>query len=269
MAQTAIQSGRDAGGQPVGLPLRATLSAAVRGLPDMMRGAGAVLVLTALMFSLSGFLSGAASGLAAFTALVGGVSAFGAVTRIGLFGLEGARQGGLGAGGLQLRRLEGRLLGATLLIALFMAIILSLLGLTALALFGASGLDVEAIKAGDWTRVGPLWKLALLTGVVLIVVLTPVVFLVRLSLYAQATAVWGRMTSLAATGLTNGVMTPLLIGLLACAAPVILWMGLCLVMGWGGALAGAFGAALMVLVQMPMTAGFLGAAWRTLGREEG
>ena len=34
-----------------------------------------------------------------------------------------------------------------------------------LALFGASGLDAEAIKARDWANVGPVWKLVLLGGV--------------------------------------------------------------------------------------------------------
>ena len=247
----------------------AALSEAVQAMPEMFRGAGPVLALTAGLFVLSGLLSGTASGLAGLAGLIAGLAAFGAVTRIGLFGREGARANGLGSGGLQLKRLEFRLLGASLLIALFMSIILSLLGLTALALFGASGLDAGAIKAGDWGRVGPVWKLMLLAGVALVVVVTPVVFLVRLSLFAQATAVWGRMTSLAATGLTNGAMIPLLAGLAICATPGIVWMTLCLALGWGGVAAGAIAAGLLMLVQTPLMAGFLGAAWRRLGRDEG
>lgn len=267
MTQAAMQAERNGASKP-GLPLGVALSEAVRAMPDMMRGAGPALVLTAVLSAASGWLTGWAGGLVGLAALVG-LSGFGAVTRIGLFGLEGARERGLGPGGFQLRRLELRLLGATLLIALFMSIILSLLGLTALALFGASGLDAAAIEARDWARVGPAWKLVLLGGVALIVVATPVIFLVRLSLYAQATAVWGRMASLATTGLTNGAMLPLLTGLAICAAPTLLWMVMAFAAGWGGAAAGTVGAALWVLVQTPLTAGFLGAAWHRLGREEG
>lgn len=267
MTQAAMQAERDGTSKP-GMPLGVALSEAVRTMPDMLRGAGPVLALTTVLLAASGGLAGW-TGVLAGLAAVGGLAGFGAVTRIGLFGLEGARERGLGPGGFQLRRLELRLLGATLLIALFMGIILSLLGLTALALFGASGLDAGAIEARDWARVGPIWKLVLLAGVALIVVATPVVFLVRLSLYAQATAVWGRMASLATTGLTNGAMAPLLAGLAVCATPTVLWMAVALTMGWSGVATGAVGAALLMLVQTPLTAGFLGAAWRRLGREEG
>ncbi len=268
MTQAGMQTVRTEGAESRALPLGTSLSEAVRAMPDMVRGAGPVLALTAALLILSSLLSETASGLIGLVALIGGLAAFGAVTRIGLFGRDGARTNGLGPGGFQLGRLEARLLGATLLITLFMAIILSLLGLTALALFGASGLNAEAIKAGDWGRVGPVWKLILLGAVALVVVVTPVVFLVRLRLYAQATAVWGRMTSLAATGLTNGAMIPLLAGLVICAAPMVLWMGLCLAAGWGGDAAGGVAAVLLMLVQTPLSAGFLGAAWRRLGREE-
>ncbi|MGQ2991714.1 MAG: hypothetical protein ACT6RD_05395 [Brevundimonas sp.] len=267
MTQTAMQAGQN--GARGGLPLGAALVEAVRAMPQMMRGAGPALILTTVLLSASGWLAGWAGGVVGLAAAVGALAAFGAVTRIGLFGLEGARERGLGRGGFQLRRLEFRLLGATLLIVLFMSIILSLLGLTALALFGASGLDAGAIEARDWAQVGPLWKLVLLGGVALVVVATPVVFLVRLSLYAQATAVWGRMASLATTGLTNGAMIPLLAGLAASAAPALLWMVVTFAAGWSGVAAGAVGAALLMLVQTPLTAGFLGAAWRRLGREEG
>lgn len=268
MTHAAMQAGQNGAQRRGGLPVGAALSEAIRAMPDMMRGAGPVLILTTILLAASGWLTAWTGGLVGLAALVG-LSGFGAVTRIGLFGLAGARERGLGPGGFQLRRLELRLLGATLLIALFMSIILSLLGLTALALFGASGLDAGAIEARDWARVGPAWKLVLLGGVALIVVATPVVFLVRLSLYAQATAVWGRMASLATTGLTNGAMLPLLAGLAICAAPTLLWMVMAFAAGWGGIAAGAVGATLWMLVQTPLTAGFLGAAWRRLGREEG
>lgn len=255
------------GGPAGGLRLLDTLSVGVRAMPDMARGAGPVLVLTAVMLACSSLLSDIRAGAAGAGAAVGALAGFGAVTRIGLWGLDGARARGLGPGGFQLRWLELRLLGATLLITLFMSIILSLLGLTALALFGASGLDAQAIEARDWARVGPVWKLILLAGVGLVVLAAPVVLMVRLCLYAQATAVWGRMASLGATGVTNGAMAPLLAGLALCAALPALWAVTSLAAGWTGAMPVA--AALLIIVQTPMTAGFLGAAWRRLGSGTG
>lgn len=239
-----------------------------RGLPEMWRGAGAVLALTALLFVASRATPGlVGTGLMVLSGLAG-LSAFGARTRIGLLGLVGARGRGLGPGGLQFGRLEWRLLGATLLVGLFMTIILSIVVLAALALFGAAGLDARAIAEGDWTRVGPPWKLALLGLIGLLLLALPMVLAVRVSLFAQATLAWGRMTSLAATGVTNGAILGLWLGLLACAAPSLTWLAVWAVTGVAGPWPWAMAAAIVLMIQAPLTAGFLGRAWRTLGRPE-
>lgn len=251
------------------LSLRRTLSAAIQGQAALWKGAGPVLVVTALLIVVREFSSG---GLALFAGLMGavaGLASFGALTRIGVFGAEQARTEGLGRGGFQFTRLELRLLCALLLIGLFMSMILSLLGITALALFGAAGLDAEAIRDRNWSQVGPAWKLALLGGIGLIVLITPFVLLVRVSLFAQATAVRGRMIALGATSLTNGAMLPLLAGLGGLALPAI--VGFTILATWeaGADYAGLVLAILFTVFQMPMMAGFLGEAWKRLGRDEG
>lgn len=237
-----------------------------RALPEMWRGAGPALLLTAVLFIASRALPGPAEGALLGISWLTGLCAFGARTRIGVLGLDGARVEGLGPGGFQFRRLEARLLGATLLIWLFMAIILSIVALAALALFGAAGLNAQAITEGDWARVGPAWKLALLTVIGLLLLALPTIMAVRISLYAQATLSWGRMTSLAATGVTNGAMFGLLLGLLACAAPTLVWLAVAATAGIGGVPAWAGFALIATMIQAPLTAGFLGRAWRALGR---
>jgi hypothetical protein len=197
--------------------------------------------------------------------VIAGLAAFGATTRIGTaIDLETARRAGLRPGGLQLGRPEARLAGATLLCALFMSIILALLMLVALALFGGAGLNAEAVRARDWAAVGPAWKLALLAGVTLVVLGAPLLFAVRLSLYAPATVGRGQMISLTATGLTNRAILPLLAGLVACAVPGLIWLGLVTTGVLGGRAAGAVAILTLVAVQWPLTSAFLGAAYRRL-----
>jgi hypothetical protein len=242
---------------------------AMRGLPEMWRGAGPALVATAVLWTAAQAAPGAFGALSAVLALAVGMAAYGARVRIGVAGLEGAQAAGLGRGGFQWRRLEARLLGAGLLVLLFMTIILSIVALTALALFGAAGLNAQAIAEGDWARVGPGWKLALLAVVTVGLLALPTILAVRVSLYAQATLAWGRMTSLGATGLTNGAMGGLLLGLMACSAPLMVWLALLATTGMAGPWAAGVTALILTLVQAPLSAGFLGRAWRALGRPAG
>lgn len=251
------------------LSLRKTLLEAVQSQAGMWKGSGPVLLVTVLLLVLWNVSVGSLALLMGFLAAVAGLASFGAVTRIGVFGLERARREGLGTGGFQLRPLELRLLGAVLLICLFMSMILSLLGITALALFGAAGLDANAIGDRNWAAVGPLWKLIMLGGVGLIVLISPLVLMVRLSLFAQATAVRGRMIALGATALTNGAILPMLAGLVGLALPAMVgftWVGSSKA---GGDFAGLGLAIVFTVFQMPMMAGFLGEAWKRLGEYEG
>lgn len=250
---------------PAKLDLGATLNEAVRLLPDMLRGAGGALGLSAIAVIATGFVTGWLATLAGAIAMVAGVSAFGAITRIGVAGdLAGAKTQGLGPLGFQLRKVEARLLGASLLCSLFMTIILSLLALTALALFGGAGLNAQAVEARDWAAVGPTWKLALLAFVGAVVLLTPVVLGLRLSLFAQATVGRGQMISLTATALTNGVMIPLFVGLLVVQIPALIWCGLIASGVLSGQAALWFGVIGLAAVQTPLLSGFLGSAYRRL-----
>ena len=252
------------------LALGATLGEATGRMPDMARGAGGVLALTAgfallLLAEPAGWF--AMLGWLALTLSV--LSAFGAVTRIGVArDLIGARRRGLGPLGFQLTRVEARLAGATLLCALFLTIILSLLALVALALFGGAGLDAGAIRARDWAAAGAAWKLILLSGVGLVVLGTPVLLAVRLALFAQATVGRGQMISLTATSLTNNAILPLLGGLIVCGAALLLWLALVIAGVLAGKAALAVATIILFAVQAPFTAAFLGAAYRQLETSE-
>lgn len=251
------------------LRLRETLTEALWRAPEVLTGAGGALFAAAAMTLVlalaptSGWATFAVGSLWGLALLV----ALGAVTRIGVAGDKaGGKALGLGPAGLQLNQTELRLLGATLLCGLFLAIMLALLGLTALALFGGAGLDAEAIRVRDWGAAGPAWKLWLLAGVGVIVVGAPVVLALRLSFYAQATVAAGRMISLTATGLTNGSMLPLAAGLALVQAPGLAWalLGLSGLVPAKAALAA--GVVMVAVVQVPLKAAFLGAAFRRLDR---
>jgi hypothetical protein len=253
------------------LRLRETLTEALWRAPEVLTGAwgaiaaAAVMTLILALTQTSGwttFALGAVWGLSLLVAL-------GAATRIGLAGDKaGARSLGLGPAGLQLTLTEVHLLGASLLCGLFLAIMLALLGLTALALFGGAGLDAEAIRVRDWGAAGPAWKLWLLAGVAIIVLGAPIVLGVRLSLYAQATVARGRMISLTATRLTNGSMAPLLAGLALVQAPSVAWALLAATGALPAKAVLAAGVVLVAVVQVPLKAAYLGAAFRRLDRPD-
>ena len=253
--------------RPGRLDLTGALAEAVGRMGEMARGAGPALALTT-MLALAVILlrlSGAVEAVLLASTVIAGLAAFGATTRIGTaIDLDSARRAGLRAGGLQLGKPEARLAGATLLCALFMTIMLALLMLVALALFGGAGLNAEAVKARDWAAVGPTWKLVMLAGVALVVLGAPVLFAVRLSLYAPATVGRGQMISLTATGLTNRAILPLLAGLIACAAPGLIWLGLVATGVLSGKAAGVAAVLLLIAIQWPLTSAFLGAAYRRL-----
>lgn len=246
-----------------------TLAEAVRRLPDMVRGAGGAIALSVALALVQVLapVSGWARGVAFVAFAVAWLVAFGATTRIGVAqDLAGARALGLGSLGFQLSRTEARLAGATLLCGLFLSIMLALLGLTALAMFGGAGLDAEAVKARDWAAVGPAWKLVLLAFVGVVVLGAPVVLALRLSLFAAATVARGQMISLTSTSLTNGSMAPLFAGLVVVGLPGLLWL-IVVAQGWlGGSAALAVGTLVLGLVQAPLTAAYLGAAYRRLER---
>ncbi len=177
---------------------------------------------------------------------------------------SGARRLGLGPAGLQFGKPELRLLGAALLCALFLTLILCVIALVLLATFGIAGLDAEAIRLRNWATVGPAWKLGLLAVMTISMLCAVIVLAGRLSLSIPATIARRHMVSLHSIALTRGAVGPLVAGLVATSAPMILL----LVMtgaGWiGGVAAWIAWAAVLNLIQGPLTLGYLGAAYRRL-----
>ncbi|GAW40340.1 hypothetical protein SH203_00737 [Brevundimonas sp. SH203] len=247
------------------LRLGETLSAAGSALPRLWRGAWGAILLAAVVWSVQP-LAAAATGLiwAAF-ALIATLALAGALGRIAITDdLTQARGLGLGPAGLQFGRPELRLLGAGLLCAVFLAMILSVVGLVLLAVFGMAELNARAIELRQWGAVGPVWKLALLALVTAFALFAVAAFSVRLSLFAPATIGRGQMVSLQSMTLARGAFGPLLVGLIVTSAPKI---GLVLL--WGaGLLSGTSGwvicAVVLTGLQAPLTMAFAGAAYRRL-----
>ena len=248
------------------LNLRQAVVVAYGGLARAWAGAwGAMVVAGAVWLIVPLAPTGAASWIAALLAAVATLTLAGALARIAVSdGLAGARGLGLGVGGLQFGRPELRLAGGLALCAVFLAMILSVLALVLLALFGMAELNVEAIRARDWAAVGPAWRLALLGGLTVVLIVVFVLLVVRLSLFAPATLGRDHMVSLNSMGVAEGSSCKLLAGLILTAAPklaLLALIGTGLLAGEAARVAWIIG---MVAVQAPLTMGFLGAAYRQL-----
>ena len=247
------------------LRLGETLSATVDALARLWRGAWGAILAAAVVWGIQPLAAGAASLIWAPFGLVATLVLAGALGRIAVTeDLPQARRLGLGPAGLQLGRPELRLLGAGLLCAVFLAMILSVVALVLLALFGMAELNAQAIELRQWSAVGPIWKLALLALVTAFALFAVVAFSVRLSLFAPATIGRGQMVSLQSMSIARGAFWPLLVGLIVMAAPKI---GLVLL--WGaGLLSGTAGwvvfAVVLTGLQAPLTMAFVGAAYRRL-----
>lgn len=177
---------------------------------------------------------------------------------------QAARLSGLGPAGLQFGKPELRLLGAGLLCAVFLTLILCVVALVLLAAFGIAGLDAEAIRLRNWAAVGPAWKLGVLALMTIGTFCAVIVLAARLVLFIPATIARGHMVSLHSIAMLRGVVGPLVAGLVATAMPVLLLL-MVTGAGWiGGAGAWIAWAAVLNLVQGPLTLGFLGAAFRRL-----
>jgi hypothetical protein len=171
---------------------------------------------------------------------------------------------GLGPLGLQFRWPELRLVGAALLCLIFLAMIVSVLGVIVLAIAGGAELNVEAIQARDWAEVGAPWRLAVVGAVVAGALIIPLVLTVRLSLFAHATLGRRQMVSLNSMGIAYGSFWALLLGLIIVNLPKIGLFTLIAGGVLGGVTASVVGAITLVAVQLPLTMAFLGAAYRQL-----
>ncbi|TFW15176.1 hypothetical protein EGY25_00865 [Brevundimonas intermedia] len=247
------------------LRLGETLRATVHALPRLWRGAWGAILAASVVWSIQPLAAGAASLIWAPFGLVVTLVLAGALGRIAITeDLLQARRLGLGPAGLQFGRPELRLLGAGLLCAVFLAMILSVVALALLALFGMAELNAQAIELRQWSAVGPVWKLALLALVTVFALFAIVAFTVRLSLFAPATVGRGHMVSLQSMSIARGAFWPLLVGLVVTAAPKI-----ALVLLWGvGLLSGQAGwvvfAVVLAGVQFPLTMALVGRAYRQL-----
>lgn len=258
-------SRKDVGGRR--LRLRAALGRTLRVLPLLWSGAVGALVLCAAVWLLptawapDGWMRGVWMLAAGATSLV----AVGALARLSISDdLSEARALGLGPLGLQAKLPEARLLGAFLLCLLFLSMIVSVLALVVLAIFGMAELNVQAIQARDWAAVGEPWKLGVLVAIGIGAVAIPLLLVVRLSLFAPATLGRRQMVSLNSMGIAYGSFWPLLAGLIVTALPKIVLLTLI----GNGLLTGITGQIVWVVglvgLQLPLTMGFLGAAYRQL-----
>ena len=258
-------SHRDVGSRRLN-PRRA-LGDALAAMPRLWTGAAGALVLLAAACLAPLFVAGVDGGVAGArgAAAVLGVVAVGALARLSITpSREAARAMGLGPLGLQFKGPELRLIGAALLCLIFLAMIVSVLGVMVLAIAGGAELNVEAIQARDWAAAGPPWRLAVVGGVVAGALIIPLVLAVRLSLFAHATLGRRQMVSLNSMGIAYGSFWPLLAGLIMTGLPKIILIALI----GGGVLTGTAATVAWVVglvgVQLPLTMAFLGAAYRQL-----
>lgn len=245
----------------------ASLRAGARALPRMYGGAWAALSF-AVVAGVLPVIAPVPAGGTWVVAAVQGLAllmAWGALTRIGLASsLDEARRLGLGPAGLQFNAGEGRILAALLLILVFLAILLTVLGLTLLGVAGASDLDADAIRARDWAQAGQPVQLALVAVVALLVVAVPLLFAVRLSLFAQASLGRRQVVSLNTLGIAEGSFWPLLFLLAVASLPKLVLAALGAAGLLGGAVAQIAWTLVLILIQAPFAAGALGDAYRQL-----
>ena len=258
-------SHKDVGGRR--LKLQVALGRTLRFLPLLWRGAAGALILCAALWLLPVVWTpaGGLVWLWAPAVAVSTVVLVGALARLSISDdLAEARGLGLGPFGLQAGLPEARLVGAALLCLLFLSMIVSIIALVVLAIFGMAELNVPAIQARDWAAVGPPWKLGVLAALAIGAVAIPLLLVVRLSLFVPATLGRRQMVSLNSMGIAYGSFWQILAGLILTALPKIALLTLI----GTGALGGATGQVVWVLglvgVQLPLTLGFLGAAYRQL-----
>ncbi|MCZ8193277.1 MAG: hypothetical protein ACK5QD_12655 [Brevundimonas sp.] len=249
------------------LDLGAALRAGLTTMPRMYGeawGALAFCVVAGVLPVLAP-LTGAAAGVAVLFQGLAVLIAWGALTRISLTrDLGGAQALGLGPAGLQLGAGEGRIVAALLLNLIFLAILATVTTLLLLGVAGASDLDAEAIAARDWAAAGTPLQLAVVGAVALIALGVPLLFAVRLSLFAHASLGRGQVVSLNTLGVAEGSFWPLLLLLIVVALPRIALAALSaqgVLTGAAGQIAGVL---VLVLVQVPFAAGAMGEAYRRL-----
>jgi hypothetical protein len=249
--------------------LRAALGFVPRAwvrVPLALLLAGASLMLPILVPEAAS-LPGAAP-LALVVQVLALIAAFGALYRL-WFALPA------GLLGLVAGRPELRLLGAFVQTGIFLALMFTVLALMVFGVFGATGLDLEALAATP-VAAGPGamgvegWKLALAAALALAAVVVFVVLLARLALSGPATVQGGRMIGLDVMRFARGQGLRLAAGLVLASAPLLglmLWqvVGAAGQSRWlGGLFDYGLWAAVFAGVQVPLWAGYLAGCWSRL-----
>lgn len=249
------------------LNLRDALRATAKAMPRLWLGASGVLVAAVIAWAVPLFVAldaGIAPWVPGAAALLT-LMAVGALARLSISqDARAARALGLGPLGFQFGWPEPRLVGAALLCLIFLSMIVAMLGLVVLAIAGGAELDVAAIQARDWGAVGPAWKLVVLIVISLGALLIPLLLVVRLSLFVPATLGRRQMVSLNSMGIAYGSFWQILGGLLVTAAPLVVLLSLAAAGVPGGVLGHTVLIAGLVAIQLPLTLGFLGTAYRRL-----
>jgi hypothetical protein len=234
-------------------PTRAVASA-LRGLPRLWAGGWAGLVLLALMIPLGRWAAGstATEQVFAVIAVILTLAVWTGLTAVALD--RDPPPGGVATGPVLLR-----VVVAAGLNLIFLAMIAVVLALVSLAIAGMSGLELEAIQARDWANVGPVWQLVVLGLIALIVLVVPLLLIVRLSLFVQATVGRGHAVSLNTMGIAQGSFWALMLLFLGLAMPPLA------LLGWAAS-HGLTELALLALIGlwMPVSAGALAAAYGQL-----
>ncbi|MBL0947107.1 hypothetical protein [Brevundimonas sp.] len=230
------------------------MASAVKGLPRLWAGGWAGLVLLALMIPLGGWTRGSEPAQLLFTAIAA-VLTLAVWTGLTAVALDrDPPPGGVAMGPVLLR-----VVLAAGLNLIFLAMIAVVLALVSLAIAGMSGLNLEAVQARDWAHVGPVWQLVVLGLVALIVLAVPLLLMVRLSLFVQATVGRGHAVSLNTMGIAQGSFWVLMLLFLGLAIPPLA------LLGWAAS-RGLMELAMVTLVGlwMPLSAGALAAAYGQL-----
>jgi hypothetical protein len=267
-----------------GFSLGAALKA---GLGFIPRGLGAAWLVLGVTWGLSVLASenvipllGLDAGVAPFIfiALFGvSLMAEGALYRKALFGSY-AKAEGLGWGGLQFAKPELRLLGATLLIGVFIIFIGMVFAVVIAIGLNAAGMITPAMNLPhDLLRYHGTGTIAVIAALVFCAVFF--VYLVfRLSLFKAATIASHQVVSLNALGFSGGQSFKLFLGVFTLSLPVIaitaFFTSSYMQLAWGGAFVGAksFSAtslipqaalkAIAIGLVMPALCGFFSSAYR-------
>ena len=249
------------------LNLQAALGSTLRAMPGLWLGAaGGLLVCTAVwLVPVFATLTGWTGPVWAFAAALTTLVAVGGLARLSVTkDVRAARALGLGPAGLQFGWPEVRLVGSALFCLIFLAMILFVVALVVLAIFGTAGLDVAAIQARDWGRVGSPWKLGLLTLPGAAALLIPLLLVVRLSLFVPATLGRNQMVSLNSMGIVYGSSWLLLAGLIITALPMAGLLAVVRTAGLAVPVSPVILVVGLVWLQLPLTLALLGTAYRQL-----